>query len=83
MVLGHTIITHILQERKPKMKEKKKKKSRTYKVTGKEAEAGFTAKSAGTKASVLNDHLIQSQDLQEIPVTDALCVFEKMNKFVT
>ena len=52
-------------------------------MTGKEAEAGFTAKSAGTKASVLNDHLIQSQDLQEIPVTDAPCVFEKMNKFVT
>ena len=53
-----------------------------YKVTGKEAEAGFTAKSAGTKADVLNDHLIQPQDLQEIPVTDALCVFEEMNKFV-
>ena len=73
------IITHILQERKPKLKGKK---SRMYKVTGKEAEAGFTAKSAGTKADVLNDHLIQPQDLQEIPVTDALCVFEEMNKFV-
>ena len=61
----------------------KKKKSRTYKVTGKEAEAGFTANSTGTKSDILNDHLIQPQDLQEIPVTDAPCVFEEMNKFVT
>ena len=64
-------------------KTERKKKSRTYKVTGKEAEAGFTANSTGTKADVLNDHLIQPQDLQEIPVTDAPCVFEEMNKFVT
>ena len=54
-----------------------------YKVTGKEAQEGFSAKSAGTKAYVLNDRLIQSQDFQEILVTDALSVFEGMNKPVT
>lgn len=82
MISGHTIIIHILQERKPKLKEKKK--SIMYNVTGKVAEEGFTAKSASTKAGVLNHHPIQSQDLEGNTVTDAQYVFKGcMNKFVT
>lgn len=55
-----------------------------YNVTGKVAEEGFTAKSASTKAGVLNHHPIQSQDLEGNTVTDAQYVFKGcMNKFVT